>query len=54
MFKVCAVNAAGKGKLSDVSEAVCVKALPGDCLYNVLNLSVIIFLIFSRKSDPCT
>lgn len=30
MFKVCAVNAAGKGKPSDVSEAVCIKALPGD------------------------
>ncbi|KAF4083411.1 hypothetical protein AMELA_G00141020 [Ameiurus melas] len=29
VFKVCAVNASGKGKDSDVSEAVCVKALPG-------------------------
>ncbi|KAF7703673.1 myomesin-2 isoform X3 [Silurus meridionalis] len=29
VFKVCAVNASGKGKASDVSEAVCVKALPG-------------------------
>ncbi|XP_058256919.1 myomesin-2 isoform X2 [Hemibagrus wyckioides] len=29
VFKVCAVNASGKGKASDVSEAVCIKALPG-------------------------
>ncbi|XP_053094314.1 myomesin-2 isoform X4 [Pangasianodon hypophthalmus] len=29
VFKVYAVNALGKGKASDVSEAVCVKALPG-------------------------
>ncbi|MCJ8737942.1 hypothetical protein PDJAM_G00029800 [Pangasius djambal] len=29
VFKVYAVNASGKGKASDVSEAVCVKALPG-------------------------
>lgn len=30
VFKVYAVNAVGKGKASDVSEAVCVKALPGN------------------------
>ncbi|XP_060735044.1 myomesin-2 isoform X2 [Tachysurus vachellii] len=29
VFKVLAVNASGKGKASDVSEAVCVKSLPG-------------------------
>ncbi|GAA6098471.1 myomesin-2 isoform X1, partial [Tachysurus ichikawai] len=29
VFKVHAVNASGKGKASDVSEAVCVKSLPG-------------------------
>ncbi|KAM9461653.1 myomesin-2 isoform 3-T3 [Clarias gariepinus] len=29
VFKVCAVNSAGRGKESDVSEAVCIKALPG-------------------------
>ncbi|TSS35875.1 Myomesin-2 [Bagarius yarrelli] len=29
VFRVCAVNGSGKGKASDVSEAVCVKALPG-------------------------
>lgn len=36
MFKVRAVNAAGKGKASDVSDAVCAKALPGN--YTVLTL----------------
>lgn len=30
VFKVRAVNASGKGKASDVSEAVCIKALPGN------------------------
>lgn len=30
VFKVCAANASGKGRASDVSEAVCVKALPGN------------------------
>lgn len=55
VFRVCAVNASGKGKVSDVSEAVCVKALPGSYafLYYFKTNSLIALLVFLTINMKC-